>query len=73
MKELEATYTICSYWDLEDLGLDLDKIHEWYVKWDTLHVMRTKDSKWEEFESSVGEADYKRPYFMYIDGEEVTG
>jgi len=73
MKELEAGYTTCSYWNLEDLSLDLDKIHEWYVKWDTLHVMRTKDSKWEEFESSGrANTDYKRPYFMNIDGEEVT-
>jgi len=32
MKELEAGYTTCSYWNLEDLSLDLDKIHEWYVK-----------------------------------------
>jgi len=35
--------------------------------------MRTKDSKWEEFESSGrANTDYKRPYFMNIDGEEVT-
>ena len=49
MKILEAQYNAYSSWDLEELGLDLDKVHEWWVKWDTLHVIRTKGSKMEEF------------------------
>ena len=72
MKELEAGYNISSSWDLENLGLDLDKVQDWYVKWNVLNVMRTKDSKWEAFDGNVGEPEYKRPDCLYIDGEETA-
>jgi hypothetical protein len=75
MKELEAQYNAYSTWDLEELGLDLDKVHEWWVKWDTLHVIRTKGSKMEEFLGSYSNfsdnPDVKRPACLLIDNEEV--
>jgi hypothetical protein len=75
MKELEAIYNAYSTWNLEELGLDLDKVHEWWVKWDTLHVIRTKGSKMEEFLGSYSDSsdnpDVKRPACLSIDNEEV--
>ena len=47
MKQLEAQYNAYSSWDLEELGLDLDKVYNWWVKWDTLHVIRTEGSEME--------------------------
>ena len=75
MKELEAIYNAYSTWDLEELGLDLDKVHEWWVKWDTLHIIRTEGSEIEEFEGSYSgdfeSPDVKRPACLSIDNEEV--
>ena len=75
MKELEAIYNAYSTWDLEELGLDLDKVHEWWVKWDTLHIIRTEGSEIEEFEGSYSgdfeSPDVKRPACLLIDNEEV--
>ena len=71
MKYLNAEYFTVSSWDLEELDLDLDKVFDWYVKWDVLHVARTEDSEYEEFPSDLGDPDYKRPSRLHIDGEEV--
>ena len=72
MRELRADYCTSSYWDLEELNLDLNKVHDWYVKWDTLNVMKTKDSlEYEEYPGDAGEPDFKRPACLAIDEEEV--
>ena len=75
MKILEAQYNAYSTWDLEELGLDLDKVYNWWVKWDTLHVIRTEGSEMEEFLGSYsGDFEYldaKRPACLLIDNEEV--
>tara|TARA_R110002020_G_C15879701_1_gene738999 strand:- start:272 stop:499 length:228 start_codon:yes stop_codon:yes gene_type:complete len=73
MKYLNAEYIADSSWDLEELDLDLDKVFDWYVKWDVLRVARTEGSKYEEFPSEMNDTDYKRPYRLNIDGDQIEG
>jgi hypothetical protein len=72
---LYAVYEVSTEWDLEKLGIDLDAVEDWYVKWDTLQVKRTKDSKWEEIDpiSNAEIFDHKHPDQLWLDGVRVDG
>ena len=73
MSELIANYSLTGTWDLEELGVDLKVVHDWWVKWDTLYVQKEENGEIEEYEGSAHDAhEYlKRPVDMYLDGEMV--
>ena len=71
MTELEANYAVSSWWDLEELGVDLDNAHEWWIKWDTLHVQKEKDGEILEYPNSTNYEALKHPYSVTLDGVEV--
>jgi hypothetical protein len=74
MSELIANYSATGTWDLEELGVDLKVVHDWWVKWDTLYVQKEENGEIEEYEGDAEEgADgyLKRPVDMYLDGEMV--
>ena len=50
MTMITATYEIYSSWDLDELGIDKDKITEYYVKWNRLYVT-TIDEDGDEIET----------------------
>ena len=56
---LYAVYEVSTEWDLEKLGIDLNAVEDWTVKWDTLRVKRTKDSEWEEIDP-ISSADLRQ-------------
>ena len=61
MKTIQAHYENWSEWDLDDLGIDITKVHKWYIKYDYLNIQREENGEWEEFEGSCDGFDYKRP------------
>lgn len=44
---LRVYHTVESYFDLD---FDLREAHEWYVKWNVLHIQRKPDSEFESIE-----------------------
>ena len=79
---LYAVYEVSTEWDLEKLGIDLNAVEDWYVKWDTLRVKRTKDSEWEEIDpissadlrqDNAEIFDHKHPDQLWLDGVRVDG
>ena len=74
MSELIANYSLTGTWDLEELGVDLKVVHDWWGKWDTLYVQKEENGEIEEYEGSVhydANEYLKRPVDMYLDGEMV--
>jgi hypothetical protein len=73
MSELIANYSTTGTWDLEELGVDLKVVHDWWVKWDTLYVQKEENGDIEEYEGDAADDhEYiKRPVDMYLDGEMV--
>ena len=76
---LYAVYAVSTEWDLEKLGIDLDAVEDWYVKWDTLRVKRTKDSEWEEIDP-ISSAEWRAEIFchehpaqLWLDDVKVNG
>jgi hypothetical protein len=77
---LYAVYEVSTEWDLEKLGIDLNAVEDWTVKWDTLRVKRTKDSEWEEI-NPISSADLRQdnaeifclehPDQLWLDGVRV--
>ena len=65
---LQVNYSSTSWFEVE---FDLNKVHDWYVKWDTLYVKQTSGSEWEEFDPiSPASDDYesvKHPVETFIE------
>jgi len=72
-KTLYAVYQSSTDWDLEELGIDLDKVVDWYIKWDTLRVKRTEDSEWEAIEPTCHAEvfDHKHPDQIWLGGDRL--
>ena len=66
MTSLQAQYQNWSDWDLDEMGIDIRKVHDWYIKQDTLHIQREENGEWEEFEGFCEQFDYKRPGDIYL-------
>jgi hypothetical protein len=68
-KYLSVTYNHIGCWDLEELELDLTKVHAWEIGRDILHVQKVKDGEWEQYEGNeewdnnyihdIGEIEYQ--------------
>jgi hypothetical protein len=71
MKTLTATYTVYSDWDLDELNINLDEIHDWEIKYDTLSIQRIKDGEWEEFDGQTTEEQFKHPSSIDVDGKKI--
>ena len=73
MTTLQAHYGNWSEWDLNEMGIDITKVHEWYIKWDCLNIQREEYGEWEEFEGWMHEdnLDFKRPYEVYCDDRKI--
>ncbi len=71
--ELTATYKSASTWALD---FDLNAVHDWYVKWDTLYVQhKESDLDFEEYEptfSAFEGQSLKNPDSLYLNDEEVN-
>ena len=73
MNELIANYSTSGYWDLDEIGVDLKVVHNWWVKWDTLYIQREKNGDIKEYEGGV-EQDHeymKHPMSLELNGEEI--
>ena len=60
-----ARYKVNSYWELD---FDLNKVEEWYVRWDTLYVkFRATDNNFIEikpfFSASMDPYSYQQPIY----------
>ena len=62
MSTLYAEFRNFSIWDFEELGIDLNTIHKWEIKRDTLYIQRDENGKWEEFE---GQTEWNHDYIKY--------
>ena len=73
MSELIADYSTSGRWDLDEIGVDLKVVHEWWVKWDTLYIQREENGDIVDYEGGAEEDhEYlKRPMNIYLDGEMV--
>ena len=82
MSELIAKYSLTGTWDLDEIGVDLKVVHDWWVKWDTIYVQKEENGEIEEYEGSVHDANecLQQPFAfpldemfvdMYLDGEMV--
>jgi|GEM_PF-5359362 len=78
---LECQYTSYSHFDLKDLGVKLDRVKEYWVKWDKLNIIY-KDGTTETFEPNYhGEDDCKSPTsivflddnYNELDAEDIIG
>ena len=70
MKVLEATYRVCTAWNLEELDIDLNRVYDWHVKWDKLHVQHNENGSWYEYKPNMYEghnSDFKRPDYYLLD------
>ena len=57
-------------------GKSWPDVNNWYVKWDTLHVMWKGAQEYEEFElnsDSTDGTDWKRPLVVTVYGTDETG
>ena len=72
MTTLTAKYTVHSDWDLDKLGITINEINDWEIKYDTLSIQRVKDGEWEEFDGQTSEEQFKRPFSIDVDGKEVV-
>ena len=81
--ELVTFYRPMSIWYFNEsvfvddpLPFCLKEVNDWYVKWDSLHVQHTPDSKWVEYDPHFGfedEHEYcKHPDQLFLDGEEFV-
>jgi len=73
MKVLEAVYEVYTAWNLKELGIDLDKVYDWHVKWDKLHVQHNEYGSWYEYEPNMYKGhdnDFKRPSRYTMDGDD---
>ena len=70
---LEAHYNAVNYWDLDELGLDLKNVKDWYVVGNVLHVQRKEGDTHEEFESEwEPDFDHKHPTRLFLNDAEAT-
>ena len=80
-QQIEVVYQIDSTWFLgkdsdeteNPLPFELEDIHDWFIKYDTLNVQHTPDSEWVRYEPHHGAEyyDFKRPDEVYVNGEKV--
>ena len=59
---VEAYYTASSSFEV---SVDLEKVYNWWIKWDTLYIQEVEDGPVEEFEpeySNIEDLDIKRPH-----------
>lgn len=72
MTELIAVYYSNSLFDLD---FDLNEIHDWWIKWDTLYVIHNEGEDPVEYEADIaadGGHDWiKRPDRYFVDGKEI--
>ena len=73
MTTLQVTYQPTSTFETE---IDLENVHHWYVKWDTLYVQKSKDDDFIEIEPTYSYNDatewVKRPTDTMLLSEEVN-
>lgn len=55
---IECIYQAPITFDLEELGVDFDKIDDYYIKYGTLYITY-KDGRSEEYDGDIGDIDYK--------------
>lgn len=71
MSTLTAKYTLYSDWELE---FDLEKVHSWYIKWDSLYVKHNEHDDYVEYSPSFSAEDcsdgVKRPTDTYLEKDE---
>ena len=62
-----------SEWSHDPLPFNLEDVHEWYVRWNLLHVLHTADGEWVHYPPNIcGTEDYdsyKLPHRVWLDGE----
>ena len=58
-----------------DVDFDLNEVHDWWVKWDTLYVVHSEGEDPEEYEAEISAAhDHeltKRPSRYFLDNVEL--
>lgn len=77
---IEANYVSTSIWYFKDsddgfcddpLPFNIEDVHNWYIKWDSLNVQHTPDSEWVEYEPNISAEDdhdyIKRPEQVFLD------
>ena len=75
MRILEAIYEVGTAWNLKELGIDLNKVYDWHVKWDKLHVQHNENGSWYSYEPNMYQghnSDFKRPERYNLDYEEYS-
>jgi hypothetical protein len=83
MTAIQAHYGNWSGWDLDELDIDITKVHDWYIKYDCLRIQREENGEWEKFRGDSEHFDYKRPeeitignnddYLTVENGESIKG
>ncbi len=58
--QLTAEYKNCSVWELD---FDLNAVHDWFIKWDTLHVkFKAADKNYVEIHTDFSGSDDHESY-----------
>lgn len=72
MTSLIAVYYSNSLFELD---FDINEVHQWWIKWDTLYVIHNEGEDPEEYEADISaENDHemtKRPDRYFVDDVEI--
>lgn len=72
MSDVRADYVATSEWETD---FDIEKVHDWYIKWDTLYVQHTPDSEVIKIEPCYSyesnDEFVKRPDRTWVDDREI--
>ena len=73
MRKLEANYEVSTAWDLKELGINLNKVYDWHVKYDKLYIQYNEGGAWYDYAPNMYEgynSDFKYPVSYKLDDED---
>ncbi len=69
---IEAYYSECISFDLEELGIDIGSVDDWYIKYQILHVTFKNGTQAEYSSTHTYDMDCKRPEsLLFLDKDRV--
>ncbi len=73
-KRIVATYYLISTFDIDELGIDMNDVKEWFIKYDKLYINWKDDtraqSEYEPTDSNVDDHDLKHPDDEELDDDD---
>ena len=60
-KSIDVYYNECANFDFKELGIDIDQIYNWYVKYNRLHITYKNGTQEEYDNTHEYDVDYSNP------------